>query len=296
MHGISHFLHHHHGSNEGSQKETKPSPETKNYHHDSKLVHELKHDFLGHKNEEKFGYARQISRGSVSSTYSCGSAASHSSSYGSNASSFGLHHTQNQNIQGGNHSVYHTIHGNGQQHYLQRETLHHYYNQHAHPHHNQHPHHHHHDRSGAVSPTSPSPTVDQEKHHHHHSIQELIRHFGRRLGQIRRQSECQETPKNKEEEFRSRSQSLDGNAKNTVADCETTYRIYESILKQGKTVFAVITKISIVIKLTQLFILPCGNTASLTAYVFFLHLSHFPRVFKHVRYELRKCYLERTYT
>lgn len=64
----------------------------------------------------------------------------------------------------------------------------------------------------------------------------MIRHFGRRLGHIRRQSECQDPPRKKEEDFRNRSQSLDGGARYPNlrdADCETTYRIYESILRQG---------------------------------------------------------------
>ncbi|EZA59447.1 hypothetical protein X777_00290 [Ooceraea biroi] len=150
-------------------------------------------ELLKHDNKLYF-HERHVSRGSVSSAYS---------SYGSNSS---------------NHqSLYHTIHGNG------------------------HPfHHHHHHRTASsdkASSTSPSPTNEHEKQHHHHSIQEMIRHFGRRLGHIRRQSESHETPKKREEDFRNRSQSLDGSARHPVnprdADCETTYRIYESILRQG---------------------------------------------------------------
>jgi hypothetical protein len=93
--------------------------------------------------------------------------------------------------------------------------------------------------SGKASPTSPSPTNEHEKQHHHHGIQEMIRHFGRRLGHIRRQSESHESPKRCEEDFRNRSQSLDGGARHhhpahpQDTDCETTYRIYESILRQG---------------------------------------------------------------
>ena len=53
---------------------------------------------------------------------------------------------------------------------------------------------------------------------------------------MRRQSECQDPPRKKEEDFRNRSQSLDGGVRYPNlrdADCETTYRIYESILRQG---------------------------------------------------------------
>ena len=63
----------------------------------------------------------------------------------------------------------------------------------------------------------------------------MMRHFSRRLGHIRRQSDSEER-QNKQDDFRTRSQSLDGTTKHHVPfdfDCETTYRIYESILRQG---------------------------------------------------------------
>lgn len=76
-------------------------------------------------------------------------------------------------------------------------------------------------------------------------FQEMIRQFGKKLGHFRRQSEsCQDSPSPKAEnhgdDFRNRSLSLDGRtaAKRRLpvpfeSDCETTYRIYESILRQG---------------------------------------------------------------
>jgi hypothetical protein len=72
----------------------------------------------------------------------------------------------------------------------------------------------------------------------------MIRQFGKRIGHIRRQSECEESPCNVTDKFRNRSQSLDSQNiyKHDIeipfdSDCETTYRIYESILHQGITEF-----------------------------------------------------------
>ena len=227
MHGISHLLSHH-GSHNGDARtvhhhhQDKTSSDSRT--HDTKILQEL----LNQKHIQ-----RRISRGSVSSTYSYGSSTSYGSSHGSNSSSShssSLHHGVH------NHSVYHTIHGSSHHH----QSIHHHHPlHHIHQLHPQHPQHQ--TSSGRASPTSPSPTSDHEKHHHqkdhhHYSIQEMIRHFGRRLGHIRRQSECQDPPRKKEEDFRNRSQSLDGGARYPNlrdADCETTYRIYESILRQG---------------------------------------------------------------
>lgn len=227
MHGISHLLSHN-GSHNGDTGDVDDHEDSKGCstsdprQHDVKILQEL----LSHRNIQK-----RISRGSVSSTYSYSSSTSYGSSHGSNSSnhSSSLHHSIH------NHSVYHTIHGSNH---------HHQSNHHHHPLH--HVHHlnqcQQHANSERASPTPPSPTADQEKHHHHHhySIQEMIRHFGRRLGHIRRQSECQDPPTKKEEDFRNRSQSLDGGARVPSlrdADCETTYRIYESILRQGNRYF-----------------------------------------------------------
>lgn len=77
--------------------------------------------------------------------------------------------------------------------------------------------------------------------HHHHSIQELIRHFGKKMHHWRsdgsgRRNSCSESgPGNSDDPFRSRSKSLDCNTKKPVhRDCEETYRIYETILKEGR--------------------------------------------------------------
>ncbi|KAL6430656.1 hypothetical protein ACFW04_006916 [Cataglyphis niger] len=210
MHGISHLLSHHHGSdNSGSDTRSSISSVSSDIrNHDTRFLQEL----LSQKHDSKlYFHERYVSRGSVSSAYSYGSS-SYGSSYGSGSSN---HHQP----------LYNTIHGNS------HHSSHHYYHHH-------HQHHHRAASSGKASPSSPSPTNEHEKqHHHYHSIQEMIRHFGKRLGHIRRQSECQESPKKREEDFRNRSQSLDGGARHSAslreADCETTYRIYESILRQG---------------------------------------------------------------
>lgn len=54
-----------------------------------------------------------------------------------------------------------------------------------------------------------------------------------------RRASCSEdgSGRDEEEEFRSRSKSLDCDTKRKplgLSDCEATYRIYESILKEGK--------------------------------------------------------------
>lgn len=99
------------------------------------------------------------------------------------------------------------------------------------------------DSEHSLYSSSPKTSQIQKNHnHHHHSIQELIRHFGKSVrnhwkseGGYRRAS-CSEdsTTCKLEEEFRGRSKSLDGTFKKKVlTDCEATYRIYESILKEG---------------------------------------------------------------
>lgn len=214
MHGISHLLSHHSGSDNGDDtRSTISSASSDIRNQDTKFLQELLTNHKQHDTSSKlYLHERHVSRGSVSSAYSYGSS-SYGSSYGSNSSNY--------------HQSAYMIHGNSHHHHL----LH---------HHHHHLHHRAANSSGKASPTSPSPTNEHEKqHHHHHGIQEMIRHFGRRLGHIRRQSESHESPKKWEDDFRNRSQSLDGGGRHLAhpqdADCETTYRIYESILRQGNT-------------------------------------------------------------
>jgi hypothetical protein len=116
-----------------------------------------------------------------------------------------------------------------------------------------------------------SQTADQHHHHHRLSLHELIRHFRRahwRLSgdsdndsQSKRRSSL-DSASSKDSVFRSRSKSLDGGGhkvglaaalargraalrRNTavgnsnvpvVGECEATYRVYESIVKEGKCI------------------------------------------------------------
>lgn len=88
-------------------------------------------------------------------------------------------------------------------------------------------------------PSSPKNHL-QRNNHHHHSIQELIRHFGKKMhhwrseGSGRRNSCSENGASDSDEQFRSRSKSLDCNTKKPLfTDCEQTYRIYDTILKEG---------------------------------------------------------------
>lgn len=94
------------------------------------------------------------------------------------------------------------------------------------------------------SPSNSSKVIYSQKSHshHHHSIQELIRHFGKKVhhwrseGGYRRASCSEDSPRKgqEEDEFRERSKSLDGAVKRPqVSECEATYRIYNTILKEG---------------------------------------------------------------
>lgn len=96
------------------------------------------------------------------------------------------------------------------------------------------------------------------KSHHHHSIHEMIKHFGKKVhiwprnrhDSINEHEIANSTsPTNRNalspemepvENFRSRSKSLDVNmARRKVDDCETTYRIYNKILKEGNEIFII---------------------------------------------------------
>lgn len=88
------------------------------------------------------------------------------------------------------------------------------------------------------------------KSHHHHSIHEMIKHFGKKvhiwprnrhdsineneISSGNRQSSCHTPEPEVQEKFRSRSKSLDVNlTRKVLDDCESTYKIYNRILKEG---------------------------------------------------------------
>lgn len=89
------------------------------------------------------------------------------------------------------------------------------------------------------------------KNHHHHSIQEMIKHFGKKvhiwprnrhdsineneIANNRQNSNNLPDFPDPQENFRSRSKSLDvQSSRKVLDDCEATYKIYNRILKEGK--------------------------------------------------------------
>ncbi|EDV48282.2 uncharacterized protein LOC6553541 isoform X3 [Drosophila erecta] len=82
----------------------------------------------------------------------------------------------------------------------------------------------------------------QHHSHHHHSIHELVKHFGKKMHLWPRkhhdaQSVCTSPQNDPQENFRSRSKSLDVNtlsrANRILDDCGATYKIYDRIVKEG---------------------------------------------------------------
>lgn len=98
------------------------------------------------------------------------------------------------------------------------------------------------------SPKS-SRNLQQQHQHHHHSIQELIRHFGKKVHIWRNSNHIDNYRRNScsnsynkygtDDEFRGRSKSLDCATKRPIylSDCESTYRIYDKILLEGMFFF-----------------------------------------------------------
>ncbi|XP_020813083.1 uncharacterized protein LOC110187917 isoform X3 [Drosophila serrata] len=79
-------------------------------------------------------------------------------------------------------------------------------------------------------------------HHHHHSIQEMLKHFGKKIHVWPRkhhdaQSVCTSPQNDPQENFRTRSKSLDVNTlsrpNRILDDCGATYKIYDRIVKEG---------------------------------------------------------------
>ncbi|XP_054738444.1 uncharacterized protein LOC129244688 isoform X1 [Anastrepha obliqua] len=79
-------------------------------------------------------------------------------------------------------------------------------------------------------------------HHHHHSIQEMLKQFSKKVHIWPRKSHdtnsvCTSPQNDPQENFRSRSKSLDVNTlsrpNRILEDCGATYKIYERIVKEG---------------------------------------------------------------
>ena len=109
--------------------------------------------------------------------------------------------------------------------------------------------------SGTGGSTTGSSNNSKEKlsskNHHHNSIHEMIKHFGKKvhIWPRNRHDSINENEISKDhsfltpepfvptENFRSRSKSLDVTAsKKILDDCESTYKIYNKILKEGEGV------------------------------------------------------------
>ncbi|XP_043657027.1 uncharacterized protein LOC122622553 isoform X3 [Drosophila teissieri] len=82
----------------------------------------------------------------------------------------------------------------------------------------------------------------QHHSHHHHSIHELVKHFGKKMHLWPRkhhdaQSVCTSPQNDPQENFRTRSKSLDVNTlsrpNRILDDCGATYKIYDRIVKEG---------------------------------------------------------------
>ncbi|XP_063695762.1 uncharacterized protein LOC134827137 isoform X4 [Culicoides brevitarsis] len=98
--------------------------------------------------------------------------------------------------------------------------------------------------NGTASGASSNSSRDKiTKNHHHHSIQEMVKHFGKKMHiwPRHRHESINETVSNgtpletnAEEEFRKRSKSLDvPQTKKILDDCASTYKIYNAILKEA---------------------------------------------------------------
>lgn len=83
---------------------------------------------------------------------------------------------------------------------------------------------------------------DKKSHnHHHHSIQEMIKHFGKKAHLWPRKrhdstSNLSNSPlvNDPQENFRVRSKSLDVDASRKIlSDCESTYKIFDKIVNEG---------------------------------------------------------------
>lgn len=86
------------------------------------------------------------------------------------------------------------------------------------------------------------------KSHHHHSFQEMIKHIGKKVhiwprnrhdsineNEISKERSMSTPEPHQPENFRSRSKSLDVTVSRRILDdCESTYKIYNRILKEGK--------------------------------------------------------------
>ena len=103
-----------------------------------------------------------------------------------------------------------------------------------------------------IAKSIPSPKEHKHKHkdhhhHHNHSIQEILKHFGKKVHIWPRKSHdhatassvCTSPQNDPQENFRSRSKSLDVNTlsrpNRILEDCGATYKIFDKIVKEGNS-------------------------------------------------------------
>lgn len=106
--------------------------------------------------------------------------------------------------------------------------------------------------TGSASSTSANNSKERllKNNHHHHSIQEMIKHLSKKVHMwsrsrhdsineneiaTDRRTSTPEPANYPQDNFRSRSKSLDVTmSRRVLDDCESTYKIYNKILKEGK--------------------------------------------------------------
>lgn len=101
------------------------------------------------------------------------------------------------------------------------------------------------DSTSTSSPKEHKHKHKDHHHHHHHSIQEMLKTFGKKVHIWPRKSHdnavassvCTSPQNDPQENFRSRSKSLDVNTlrrpNRILEDCGATYKIYDKIVKEG---------------------------------------------------------------
>ena len=95
-------------------------------------------------------------------------------------------------------------------------------------------------KKGSSSSNGSSGMSGNGNNHHHHSIQEVIKHFGKKVhiwprSKNHDSSHNLSTLNDPQEDFRARSKSLDVKpTTKKVHDWGKTYKIYDSILKEGR--------------------------------------------------------------
>lgn len=98
-------------------------------------------------------------------------------------------------------------------------------------------------KRGSGTSSNGSSGMSGNSNHHHHSIQEMIKHFGKKVHIWPRGKNHHDSSHNlttlgaqndPQADFRTRSKSLDVKPTKKVQDWGKTYKIYDSIVKEGR--------------------------------------------------------------